>query len=141
MDYIAPIIFFVLWIVIGNVFDKKKPPADPVPGDWVPPDVNDLPDDMRSCDAGDDEHIEEDDMEELPRHVPHHPDEYQQVHNPYQAYLERHINSGDRDTEVSDAYEIGLHQGKRKLPAMAQAVIWSEVLGRPRALQKRIRFK
>lgn len=140
MDYVAPIIVFVLWIVIGNIFDKKKPPAQPIPEDWTPPDASGMPDDMRAWYEEEEEEeydVEWEEDEEPPKHVPHHPDEYAQVHNPYQAYLERHVHSeGEQEKAADDAYSLEKKHAVSGQSPLMQAVVWAELLDKPKALRQ-----
>ena len=94
--------------------------------------------------------------EQLPEHRPHRPDQYEEVHNPYQRYLEdeqRRSRAGkagkaetgqpaDRGRKTPSETSYG---GERagSVPvinmSLAQAIVSAEVLGRPKALQRRRR--
>ena len=122
MDYVIPIVVFALMVILGNVLDKKKPPAQPIPKDWTPPDIR-----------GPQE-------PPPPQHRPHHPDEYAQVHNPYQEYLTRHTDDYEEKHEEPPQDPSYTTEHKRKpLSGMAQAVIWAEILGKPKARRNRLR--
>ena len=88
MEDILPIIVFVLLVVVGNVLDKKKPPAKPMPRDWTPPDIKPVPE------------------PEPPQHKPHKPREYAQVHNPYQEYLTRHISDNKAEKYIEKSHRL-----------------------------------
>ena len=91
-----------------------------------------------------------------PEHRPHRPDQYEEVHNPYQRYLEdeqRRSRAGKagkaetgqpaargRKTPSETAYG-GERAGSVPVinMSLAQAIVSAEVLGRPKALQRRRR--
>lgn len=113
MDDFLPILVFIILVVAGNVLDKKKPTAKPVPPEFPKPtDIEPVP----------------------PNHRPHHPEEYAVVHNPYQEYLTRHVTSTENQNEsVPSPYNE--MKSKRELSPLAKAVIWSEILGKPKSLR------
>ena len=89
---------------------------------------------------------------ELPRkHRSHHPAEYEQVHNPYQSYLEKKYQQDDlaqAETFTATAEDIQLGERKAKQNgklmglenlSLAQAILSAEILGQPRCRQRRIR--
>ncbi|MBE6098440.1 MAG: hypothetical protein E7197_00150 [Anaerovibrio sp.] len=120
MEDILPIIVFVLLVVVGNVLDKKKPPAKPMPRDWTPPDIKPVPE------------------PEPPQHRPHKPMEYAQVHNPYQEYLTRHISDNKAEKYLEEEPSpYAVETGTRVMSPMAQAIIWSEILAKPKARRHR----
>ena len=90
-----------------------------------------------------------------PAHRPHHPMEYDNVHVPHSTELQRHAEQLDRAAaqvdqkqEVTQKQHIqqaaarAQHRMQAAEPAftMTQAIIWSEILGKPKALQRRRRF-
>lgn len=122
MDDILPIIVFIALVVIGNALDRKKPTAKPLPKDWTPPETRRGPEPLP------------------PRHRPHRPVEYDQVHNPYQEYLTRHTDDYEETHEAlpqDPSYEVK-HE-RKPLSGIAQAVIWAEILGQPKARRRKMR--
>lgn len=90
-----------------------------------------------------------------PAHRPHHPMEYDSVHVPHSTELQRHAEQldmaaaqVDQKQEVTQKQHIqqaaarAQHRMQAAEPAftMTQAIIWSEILGKPKALQRRRRF-
>ena len=88
-----------------------------------------------------------------PAHRPHHPMEYDNVHVPKLTELQRHGEQLDRAAAQTDQKKVEPQHSQqvaartqRRLQApgpaftMTQAIIWSEILGKPKALQKRRRF-
>ena len=77
-------------------------------------------------------------------HRPHHPDEYEAVHNSYQQYLEQKKHQDDkyqesyRQNENKKTKPEGTLQAGSSMP-LAQAILAAEILGRPKALQHRRR--
>lgn len=98
------------------------------------------------------------DMAQIPKqHRPHHPREYDAVHVPHPTELQRHAQQLDKAAlEAKEKQEQSVRpqqhnqqmadrtQRKRQAPGpgltMTQAIIWSEILGKPKALQRRRRF-
>ena len=114
MDEILPIIVFIAIVVVGNALDKKKPPATPLPQTFpIPPRMPEPP---------------------APQHRPHHPDEYAQVHNPYQEYLTRHVKEQVPEAEQEESPYAQVEH-KRGLSPIAQAIVWSEILGKPKSFR------
>lgn len=164
LSSLIPFFMFVVAIILGNLGDKKKPKvkkSKPFPKDAPLPDLKrpekvtvDIkpipqPPVRREKAEG---HL----SEQLPEHRPHRPDQYEEVHNPYQRYLEdeqRRSRAG-----AAGKAEAGqpAARGRRKPPetaygeeragsvpvinmSLAQAIVSAEVLGRPKALQRRRR--
>ena len=120
MDEFIPVIVFVLLVVVGNILDRKKPTAKPLPQEFPQPN---------------DRGRQSPDMK--PAHRPHHPSEYEVVHNPYQEYLTRHVPVTDKAEEALETSPYTVNRTPVVLSPMAKAVIWSEILGKPKALQRR----
>ena len=164
LSSLIPFFMFVVAIILGNLGDKKKPKvkkSKPFPKDAPLPDLKrpekvtvDIkpipqPPVRREKAEG---HL----AEQLPEHRPHRPDQYEEVHNPYQRYLEdeqRRSRAGKagkaeagqpaargRKTPSETAYG-GERAGSVPVMNMslAQAIVSAEVLGRPKALQRRRR--
>ena len=164
LSSLLPFFMFVIAIILGNLGDKKKPKvkkSKPFPQDAPLPDLKrpekvtvDIkpipqPPVRREKAEG---HL----AEQLPEHRPHRPDQYEEVHNPYQRYLEderRRSRAGEagkaetgqpttkgRKKPPETAYES---KKARSVPvinmSLAQAIVSAEVLGRPKALQRRRR--
>ena len=164
LSSLIPFFMFVIAIIIGNLGDKKKPKvkkSKPFPQDAPLPDLKrpekvtvDIkpipqPPVRREKAEG---HL----AEQLPEHRPHRPVEYEEVHNPYQRYLEdeqrrsraeavgktedRQVAAKGRKKPPETAYES---KKARSVPvinmSLAQAIVSAEVLGRPKALQRRRR--
>ena len=164
LSSLIPFFMFVVAIILGNLGDKKKPKvkkSKPFPKDAPLPDLKrpekvtvDIkpipqPPVRREKAEG---HL----AEQLPEHRPHRPAEYEEVHNPYQRYLEdeqRRSRAGEagkaetgqpatkgRKNTPETAYES---KKARSVPvinmSLAQAIVSAEVLGRPKALQRRRR--
>ena len=164
LSSLIPFFMFVIAIILGNLGDKKKPKvkkSKPFPKDAPLPDLKrpekvtvDIkpipqPPVRREKAEG---HL----AEQLPEHRPHRPDQYEEVHNPYQRYLEdeqRRSRAGKagkaetgqpatkgRKKPPETAYES---KKARSVPvinmSLAQAIVSAEVLGRPKALQRRRR--
>ena len=164
LSSLLPFFMFVIAIILGNLGDKKKPKvkkSKPFPKDAPLPDLKrpekvtvDIkpipqPPVRREKAEG---HL----AEQLPEHRPHRPDRYEEVHNPYQRYLEdeqRRSRAGEagkaetgqpaaraRKTPSETSYG-GERAGSVPVinMALAQAIVSAEVLGRPKALQRRRR--
>ena len=164
LSSLIPFFMFVVAIILGNLGDKKKPKvkkSKPFPKDAPLPDLKrpekvtvDIkpipqPPVRREKAEG---HL----AEQLPEHRPHRPDRYEEVHNPYQSYLEdeqrrsraeavgktedRQVAAKGRKKPPETAYES---KKARSVPvinmSLAQAIVSAEVLGRPKALQRRRR--
>ena len=164
LSSLIPFFMFVIAIILGNLGDKKKPKvkkSKPFPKDAPLPDLKrpekvtvDIkpipqPPVRREKAEG---HL----AEQLPEHRPHRPDRYEEVHNPYQRYLEdeqrrsraeavgktedRQVAAKGRKKPPETAYES---KKVRSVPvinmSLAQAIVSAEVLGRPKALQRRRR--
>ena len=148
---LLPFIIFVLITVLGNLGDKKKPKVKmktkPFPKGQKLPDIK--PPTAK-------EQVETIPVPipqpELPRkHRSHHPAEYEQVHNPYQSYLEKKYQQDDlaqAETFTATAEDIQLGERKAKQNgklmglenlSLAQAILSAEILGQPRCRQRRIR--
>lgn len=138
---ILPFLIFALITILGNLGDKKKPKVKmktkPFPKGQKLPDIKPpapIP------------------QPELPRkHRSHHPAEYEQVHNPYQSYLEKKyqqenlaqaetLKAAEEDTQLGQekAKQNGKLMGLENL-SLAQAILSAEILGQPRCRQRRIR--
>ena len=144
---LAPFLMFVAAIIIGNLGDKKKPKvkkSKPFPQNAPLPDIR------RPAEVTVDiKPIPQPRIRPETEHRPHHPSEYEEVHNPYQRYLE---DEGSRKAAGGDAAPAKKEKGRRDeappreaKPAggmnvsLVQAIISAEVLGRPKALQRRRR--
>ena len=168
LSSLIPFFMFVVAIILGNLGDKKKPKvkkSKPFPKDAPLPDLKrpekvtvDIkpipqPPVRREKAEG---HL----AEQLPEHRPHRPDQYEEVHNPYQRYLEdERRRSRAEAAGKAEAGQVAARSGKgrREKPAeaahgaegagrgtvinmsLAQAIVSAEVLGRPKALQRRRR--
>lgn len=144
---LLPFIIFALITILGNLGDKKKPKVKmktkPFPKgqklpDIKPPTTKDI--------------LAPIPQPELPRkHRSHHPAEYEQVHNPYQSYLEKKyqqddlaqaetLKAAEEDTQLGQekAKQSGKLMGLENL-SLAQAILSAEILGQPRCRQRRIR--
>lgn len=127
---ILPFLIFALITILGNLGDKKKPKVKmktkPFPKGQKLPDIK-------------------------PPHRSHHPAEYEQVHNPYQSYLEKKYQQEDlAQSETLKAAEEDNQLGQEKAKqsgklmglenlSLAQAILSAEILGQPRCRQRRIR--
>lgn len=148
---ILPFLIFALITILGNLGDKKKPKVKmktkPFPKWQKLPDIK--PPTAK-------EQVETIPVPipqpELPRkHRSHHPAEYEQVHNPYQSYLEKKYQQDDlaqAETFTATAEDIQLGERKAKQNgklmglenlSLAQAILSAEILGQPRCRQRRIR--
>ena len=169
---LLPFLIFVLIILLGNLGDKKKPKAKmktkPFPKGKKLPDIK--PPAGKGIDMPQPVQIEipapmpqppvqiEAELPapipqpELPRkHRSHHPDEYEQVHNTYQSYLEKKYPQGNAEAQPSPEPSDGRaakarqssQQGGNLLGlenlSLAQAILSAEILGQPRCRQRRIR--
>ncbi|MGM9540265.1 hypothetical protein [Anaerovibrio sp.] len=144
---LAPFLVFVTAIIIGNLGDKKKPKvkkSKPFPQNAPLPDIR------RPAEVTVDiKPIPQPRIRTEAEHRPHHPAEYEEVHNPYQRYLEE---EGRRQAAGKDAGSKEQGKGQQaRAPAgeprpagvmhvsLVQAIVSAEVLGRPKALQRRRR--
>lgn len=154
---LLPFIIFVLITVLGNLGDKKKPKVKmktkPFPKGQKLPDIK-----PPASKEQDSIQLE---VETIPAPIPqpklprkhrsHHPAEYEQVHNPYQSYLEKKYQQEDlaqaetlkateEDTQLGQekAKQTGKLMGLENL-SLAQAILSAEILGQPRCRQRRIR--
>lgn len=165
MDFIdelgnlLPFLIFTIIVILGNLGDKKKPKAKmktkPFPKGSKLPDIRppagkgiDMPQPPVQIEAKLPEPILQ---PKLPRkHRSHHPDEYEQVHNTYQSYLEKKYPQGTDETQTS--HEPSASAAKARQAAnqggnllglenlsLAQAILSAEILGQPRCRQRRIR--
>ena len=87
----------------------------------------------------------------LPRkHRSHHPDEYEQVHNTYQSYLEKKYPQGTDENQPSHEPSASAAKARQAVNqggnlmglenlSLAQAILSAEILGQPRCRQRRIR--
>ena len=164
LSSLIPFFMFVVAIILGNLGDKKKPKvkkSKPFPKDAPLPDLKrpekvtvDIkpipqPPVRREKAEG---HL----AEQLPEHRPHRPDQYEEVHNPYQRYLEDEqrrsragkagkAETGQPATRGRKTPSETSYGGERtgSVPvinmSLAQAIVSAEVLGRPKALQRRRR--
>ena len=154
---LLPFLIFALITILGNLGDKKKPKVKmktkPFPKRQKLPDIK--PPASREQDSV---QLEVEPIPtpipqpELPRkHRSHHPAEYEQVHNPYQSYLEKKYQQEDltqtkalketeEDTQLGQekAKQSGKLMGLENL-SLAQAILSAEILGQPRCRQRRIR--
>ncbi|MCR5175316.1 MAG: hypothetical protein K6C05_00545 [Anaerovibrio sp.] len=132
MDIILPIILFAFLVIVGNVLDKKKPTAKPIPPDWIPPDVK-----------GSKEYnpTDIDGSEEASEQSVAYYGGPERKTNPYQEYLSRHgVPERHHGGQVTDsAYSNDSGKQVQPMNGMVQAVIWAEILGAPRARRNRIR--
>lgn len=148
---ILPFLIFALITILGNLGDKKKPKVKmktkPFPKgqklqDIKPPTAKEQVETMPAPIL----------QPELPRkHRSHHPAEYEQVHNPYQSYLEKKYQQEDlAQAEILKAAEEDNQLGQEKAKqsgklmglenlSLAQAILSAEILGQPRCRQRRIR--
>ena len=146
---LLPFIIFVLITVLGNLGDKKKPKVKmktkPFPKGQKLPDIKSPASEVEPIPAP----IPQ---PELPRkHRSHHPAEYEQVHNPYQSYLEKKYQQKDlAQAEILKMAEEDTQRGQEKAKqggklmglenlSLAQAILSAEILGQPRCRQRRIR--
>ena len=157
---LLPFIIFTILVVLGNLGDKKKPKAKmktkPFPKGKKLPDIKppagsglDVPQPVQS-EAEAPAPIPQ---PELPRkHRSHHPDEYEQVHNTYQSYLEKKYPQGEPKAQASRAQSRAEHEQQVQQPSrpggnfaglenlsLAQAILSAEILGQPRCRQRRLR--
>lgn len=148
---ILPFFFFLLFVIFGNLTDKKKPKVKkekklqqpkrtPLP-DIAPPaggrttiNIDIRPRTEVQADNTDST-SESMQTKETP-HRPHRPMEYESVHNPYQRYLETRPEPviAKQDTQPAAVQAVLTSQQSLNLK---QAIIISEILGRPKALKKR----
>lgn len=148
---ILPFLIFALITILGNLGDKKKPKVKmktkPFPKGQKLPDIKPptTKEQVETIPAP----IPQ---PELPRkHRSHHPAEYEQVHNPYQSYLEKKyqqedlaqaetLKTAEEDTQLGQekAKQSGKLMGLENL-SLAQAILSAEILGQPRCRQRRIR--
>ena len=164
LSSLLPFFMFVIAIILGNLGDKKKPKvkkSKPFPKDAPLPDlkrpekvtvdIKPIPQPpVRQDRAAGHTDVQP------PEHRPHRPDQYEEVHNPYQRYLEDEQRRS-RAGKAGKA-ETGQPAARgRKMPSetsyggeragsvpvinmsLAQAIVSAEVLGRPKALQRRRR--
>ena len=164
LSSLIPFFMFVVAIILGNLGDKKKPKvkkSKPFPKDAPLPDLKrpekvtvDIkpipqPPVRREKAEG---HL----AEQLPEHRPHRPVEYEEVHNPYQRYLEDEQRRSRAEAVGKTEDRQVAAKGRKKPPdtscggeragsvpvinmSLAQAIVSAEVLGRPKALQRRRR--
>lgn len=164
LSSLIPFFMFVVAIILGNLGDKKKPKvkkSKPFPKDAPLPDLKrpekvtvDIkpipqPPVRREKAEG---HL----AEQLPEHRPHRPDQYEEVHNPYQRYLEDEQRRSRAEAAGKAEAGQAAAKGRKKPPetayeskkarsvpvinmSLAQAIVSAEVLGRPKALQRRRR--
>lgn len=178
MDFIdelgnlLPFLIFTIIVILGNLGDKKKPKAKmktkPFPKGKKLPDIK--PPAGRGIDMPQPVQIEVPaqmpqppvqigaelpapiPQPELPRkHRSHHPDEYEQVHNTYQSYLEKKYPQGTDENQPShEPYASAAAKASKAAQqggnligldnlSLAQAILSAEILGQPRCRQRRIR--
>lgn len=154
---ILPFLIFALITILGNLGDKKKPKVKmktkPFPKGQKLPDIK-----PPASKEQDSIQLEVEPIPapipqpELPRkHRSHHPAEYEQVHNPYQSYLEKKyqqedlaqaetLKAAEEDNQLGQekAKQSGKLMGLENL-SLAQAILSAEILGQPRCRQRRIR--
>lgn len=161
LSSLIPFFMFVIAIIIGNLGDKKKPKvkkSKPFPQGAPLPDLK-RPEKV----TVDIKPIPQPPVRQgkpsgqvpapLPEHRPHHPAEYEEVHNPYQRYLEEGPRRSRPKPDGRGEDGQPAHGGGKQTPeaacqsgrapvinmSLAQAIVSAEVLGRPRALQRRRR--
>lgn len=160
---ILPFLIFALITILGNLGDKKKPKVKmktkPFPKGQKLPDIK-----PPTSKEQEEVQLEVEPIPapipqpELPRkHRSHHPAEYEQVHNPYQSYLEKKYQQDDlAQAETLKAAEEDNQLGQEKAKqsgklmglenlSLAQAILSAEILGQPRCreiilLQKKKRL-
>ena len=147
---LAPFLMFVAAIIIGNLGDKKKPKvkkSKPFPQNAPLPDI------MRPAEVTVDIKPIPQPRMRPPEHRPHHPAEYEEVHNPYQRYLEdegsrqaaEKAGQAGKQDKVQKKQRVADTPKRESRPAnvmnvsLVQAIVSAEVLGRPKALQRRRR--
>lgn len=160
---ILPFLIFALITILGNLGDKKKPKVKmktkPFPKGQKLPDI-------KPPTSKEQEEVQLE-VEPIPAPIPqpelplkhrsHHPAEYEQVHNPYQSYLEKKyqqedlaqvetLKAAEEDTQLGQekAKQSGKLMGLENL-SLAQAILSAEILGQPRCreiilLQKKKRL-
>ena len=148
---ILPFLIFALITILGNLGDKKKPKVKMKTKPF--PKGQKLPDIKPPTNKEQVETIPASiPQPELPRkHRSHHPAEYEQVHNPYQSYLEKKyqqedlaqsetLKAAEEDSQLRQekAKQGGKLMGLENL-SLAQAILSAEILGQPRCRQRRIR--
>lgn len=152
---LLPFLIFTVIVVLGNLSDRKKPKVKkkgkPFPKGMKLPDIQPPTPQDRPADI---EIVLEQPVpmpapelpdREPPAHRPHHPDEYEAVHNSYQQYLER--KTQQKGTYQEDYFQQDVDAqakpeaspGKQGNFSLAQAIVAAEILGRPKALQRRHR--
>lgn len=153
---LASFFIFVAIIILGNIFDKKKPKvkSKPFPKGQKLPDIKrmptvSLPDIKPPAQEKEDIKVPVEVVTE-PEHRPHHPAEYEEVHNPYQRYLERNV-SEEAVPEADTPKPVRQQAAEAKpVPAafagiahlsLLQAITAAEILDKPKALQKRRRWR
>ena len=153
---LLPFIIFTILVVLGNLGDKKKPKVKmktkPFPKGKKLPDIK--PPAGKGLDVPQPIQIELPapmPQPELPRkHRSHHPDEYEQVHNAYQSYLEKKYPPGEPEamsshTQSRAANEVQAQQPSRQGGnfaglenlSLAQAILSAEILGAPKSRRHR----
>lgn len=155
---LLPFIIFTLIVVLGNLGDKKKPKVKiktkPFPEGQRLPDIKppagsgvDVPQPVQ-IDAEVPAPIPQ---PELPRkHRSHHPDEYEQVHNAYQSYLEKKYPQGEPEAKAGHAPSRVENEAQARQPSrqggnfaglenlsLAQAILSAEILGAPKSRRHR----
>ncbi len=149
---LLPFLIFTIIVVLGNLSDRKKPTVKkkgkPFPKGMKLPDIKPpVPQDKPDIEIVLEQPVPM--PVELPKaeptaHRPHHPDEYETVHNSYQQYLEKKRHQGDKyqenyqQDESKKAKPEAAPQTGSSLP-LAQAILAAEILGKPKALQHRHR--
>ncbi len=150
---LLPFLIFTVIVVLGNLSDRKKPKVKKkgkpfskgmkLP-DIKPPTVPGKSDIEIVLGQPVPMPVELPEAKS-PEHRPHHPDEYEAVHNSYQQYLEQ---KGHKEDKYQETYFRQEEKTKTKLEAakeagsslsLAQAILAAEVLGKPKALQRRRR--
>lgn len=168
---LLPFVIFTLIVVLGNLGDKKKPKVKiktkPFPKGQKLPDIKppagngpDVPQPVQiempapmpqppvQIDAEVPAPIPQ---PELPRkHRGHHPDEYEQVHNTYQSYLEKKYPQGEPEAKASHAQRRAANEVQAQQPSrqggnfaglenlsLAQAILSAEILGAPKSRRHR----
>lgn len=146
---ILPFLIFTVIVVLGNLSDRKKPKVKkkgkPFPKGMKLPDIKP----PTVPDKSDIEIVLEQPVSlpeaKPPEHRPHHPDEYEAVHNSYQQYLEQKRHKEDKyqetyfrqEEKAKTEPEVAKETGSSLY--LAQAILAAEVLGKPKALQRRHR--
>ena len=155
---LLPFVIFTLIVVLGNLGDKKKPKVKiktkPFPEGQKLPDIK--PPAGNKPNVPQSVQIEAEvpapiPQPELPKkHRSHHPDEYEQVHNAYQSYLEKKSPQGEPEAKASHAQSRAANEVQAQRTSrqggnfaglenlsLAQAILSAEILGAPKSRRHR----